>query len=88
MLVVDGERLSRNGVRVVVMMRRVAVGKASGGFEQAVGIRNRKEWYRHKMSREQLVGISGLRVQADGGREVLVEGQEVWEEWTGMGQDK
>ena len=37
---------------------------------------------------KKLVGISGLRVQADGGREVLVEGQEVWEEWTGMGQDK
>ena len=43
----------------------------------------RKEWYRHKMSREQLVGISGQRMQAYGGREVLVEGQEVWEEWTG-----
>ena len=38
----------------------------------------------HKMSRKQLVGISGQRVQADGGREVLVEGQEVWEEWTGQ----
>jgi len=34
------------------------------------------------MSREQLVGITGQRVQTDGGREVLVEGQEVWEEWT------
>ena len=37
------KRLNRNGVRVVVMMRRVAVGKATGGFEQAVGIRSRKE---------------------------------------------
>ena len=24
------------------------------------------------------------RVQADGGSEVLMEGQEVWEEWTGQ----
>ena len=30
---------------------------------------------------EQSVDISGQRVQADGGREVLVEGQVVWEEW-------
>ena len=36
------------------------------------------------MSRKQLVGITGQRVQADGGSEVLVEGQEVWEEWTGQ----
>ena len=49
-----------------------------------MGIRSRKEWYRHKMSRKHLVGISGQRVHADGGREVLVEGQEVWEEWTGQ----
>ena len=76
--------MSRNGVRVVVMMKRVAVGKAAGGFEQAVGIRSRKEWYRHKMSRKELVGISGQRVQADGDTEVLMEGQEVWEDWTGQ----
>ena len=75
--------MSRNEVRVVMMMR-VAVGKAGGGFEQAVGIRSKKEWYRHKMSRMQLVGISGQRVQADGGRDVLVEGQEVSEDWTGQ----
>ena len=30
------------------------------------------------------MGISGQRVQADGGKEVLVEGQGVWEEWTGQ----
>ena len=30
-----------------------------------------------------VVGTAGQMVQADGGREVLVEGQEVWEEWTG-----
>ena len=35
------------------------------------------------MSRKQLVDISGQRVQTDGGREVLVEGQEVWGEWMG-----
>ena len=34
------------------------------------------------MCREQLVGITGPRVQVDGGRVVLVEGHEVWEEWT------
>ena len=31
-----------------------------------------------------MVGISGQRVQAGGGRGVLVEAQEVWEEWTGQ----
>ena len=31
-----------------------------------------------------MVGISGQRVVAGGGREVLVEGQEAWEEWTGQ----
>ena len=36
------------------------------------------------MSREQLVGTTGQRVQADGGKEVLVEEQEVWDEWTGQ----
>ena len=49
-----------------------------------MGIRCRQEWHRHKMNRRQLVGTTGQRVQADGGREVLVEGQEVWEEWTGQ----
>ena len=28
--------------------------------------------------------ITGQMVQADGGSELLVEGQEVWEEWTGQ----
>ena len=36
-LIVDEKRLSRNGVRVVVMMRKVAMGKGAGGFGQAVG---------------------------------------------------
>ena len=82
--VVDEGKLIRSGVRVMVMMKRVAVGRTAGGFEQAVGIRSRQEWFRHKMSRKQLVGITGQRVQADGGRKVLVEGQEVWEEWIGQ----
>ena len=82
-----------NVVRVVVVMREVTVGKGPGGFEQAVGIRSREQWGsgaersgtdRHKMGKKQVVGISGQRVQAGGGREVLVEGQEVWEEWTGQ----
>ena len=35
------------------------------------------------MGRKQLVGVhvTGQKVQAGGGREVLVEGHEVWEEW-------
>ena len=70
------------GVRLKVLMKKVAVGRTAGGFEQAVGIRCRQEWNRYWMSREQLVGITGQRVQADGGKEVLVEGHEVWEEWT------
>ena len=37
----NGERI--NGVRVVVQMRRVEVGKLVGGYSQAVGIRCRKE---------------------------------------------
>ena len=44
-------------------MRRVAVGKTTEGYDQAVGTRHRKEWYRHKMSRKQLVGITGQKVQ-------------------------
>ena len=60
------------------------MGRTAGGFGQAVGIRDRQGWYRYKVNREQLVGITGQRVQADGGSEVLVEGQEVWEEWTGQ----
>ena len=87
-LVVDEEQMKSGGVRVMVLMKRVAVGKTAGGVEQAVGIRCRQEWHRHRMSREQLVGITGQRVQADGGREVLVEGQEVWEDWLEQeGQD-
>ena len=58
------KRLSRGGVRVVVMARRVAVGKASGGFEQAVRSRSRKGWFRHKMSRKQLVGTTIMSVGA------------------------
>ena len=63
-------------------MGKVAVGKAAGGFEQAIGIRSRKVhekgWCGHKMSREQLVGITGQNVQTSGGREVLVA-------WRGRG---
>ena len=84
-LVVDEEQMKKKGgVRVVVLMKRVAVGRTAGGVEKAVGIRCRQEWCKHKMGREQLVGTTGQRVQADGGREVLVEGQEVWDEWTGQ----
>ena len=53
---------------------------------EVVGIRSRREWQRHrdKMSRKQLVGTTGQKVQAGGGSEVLVKGQELWEEWTGQ----
>ena len=85
MLVVDEKQMRRvGGTSVVVLMRRVAVGTTAGGVEQAVGIRCRQEWRRYKMSRKQMVDITGQRVHADGGREVLVEGHEVWEEWTGQ----
>ena len=61
-LVVGEEQMRRGGVRVVVMMKRVAVGRTAGGVDQAVGIRCRQEWHSHKMSREQLVGTTGQRV--------------------------
>ena len=66
-LVVDEEQMKKKGgVRVVVLMKRVAIGRTAGGVEQAVGIRCRQEWHRHKMSREQLVGITGQRVRRSG----------------------
>ena len=38
MLVVDEKQMRRvGGVRVVVLMKRVAVGRTAGGVEQAVG---------------------------------------------------
>ena len=85
MLVVIEEQMKKiGGVRVVVLMKRVAIGRTAGGVEHAVRIRCRQEWHRHKTSREQLVGITGQRVQADGDKEVLVERQEIWEEWAGQ----
>ena len=48
-LVVDERQMKRvGGVRVVVLMRRVAVGRTAGGVEQAVGIRCRQEWCKHR----------------------------------------
>ena len=84
MLVVTEERMKSGGVRLKVLMKKVAVGRTTGGVDQAVGIRCRQEWHRYRMSRKQLVGITGKRVQVDGGSEVLVEGQAIWEEWTGQ----
>ena len=66
------------------MMKRVAVGRTAGGIDQTVGVRSRREWQRHKMRRKQLIGTTWQSVQADGGREVVVMGQEAWEEWTGQ----
>ena len=82
--VVNEKALTRAGVRVVVQMRRVAVGRSAGAYTQAVGIRSRKEWCIHAISRKVLVGITGRLVHADGQEEVLVLGEEVWEEWTGQ----
>ena len=75
--------LTRAGVRVVVQMRRVAVGRSAGAYAQAVGIRSREEWYTQAMDRKRLVGIIGSLSHADGQEEVLVVGDEVWEEWSG-----
>ena len=71
-LVVDEGQMRGGGVRVVVQMERVAVGRTAGGIEQAVGIRCRQGWHRHGVGRGQLVGITGQRVQADGSEEVMV----------------
>ena len=77
--VVDEKALTRAGVKVVVQMRRVAVGRSAGAYTKAVGIRSRREWYRcrHTISRKELVGITGRLVHADGQEEVLVVGDEV-----------
>ena len=39
--VVDEEQMKSGGVRVVVMMKRVAVVRTAGGFDQAMGIKSR-----------------------------------------------
>ena len=65
-VVVAEEKISRAGVRLCVQMRRVAVGTSAGGYVQAVRIRSRREWCRHKMSRKDLVSNTGELVQADG----------------------
>ena len=43
--VVDEKALTRAGVRVVVQLRRVAVGRSVGACTQAVGIRSRRRRY-------------------------------------------
>ena len=50
-LAVDEDQMKSGGVRVVVMVKRVAFGRTAGGVDQAVGIKSRREWQRHKMSR-------------------------------------
>ena len=81
---VSEKALTSAGVRVVVQMRRVAVGRSTGACTQAVGVRSRKEWCTQTMTGKALVGITGTLVHADGQEEVLVVGDEVWEEWTGQ----
>ena len=70
-------------MRVVVQMRRVAVARSAGAYARAVGVRRRKEWCNQAMDRKVLVGTTGRLQHADGQEEVLVVGDEVWEEWTG-----
>ena len=60
------------------------MGRSAGAYTQAVGIRSRREWCRHTISRKELVGITGRLAHADEQEEVLVVGDEVWEEWTGQ----
>ena len=81
--VVSEKALTRAGVRVMVQMRRVAVGRSAGAYAHAVEIRSREEWYTQAMDRKRLVGIIGSLSHADGQEEVLVVGDEVWEEWSG-----
>ena len=81
--VVSEKALTRAGVRVMVHMRRVAVGRSAGAYAQAVGIRSKEEWYTQAMGRKRLVGIIGSLSHADGQEEVLVVGVEMWEEWSG-----
>ena len=82
--VVNEKALTRAGVRVVVQMRRVAVGRSAGAYAQAVGVRSRKEWCIQTMDRKKLVKTTGRLMHADGQGEVLVVGDEVWEEWTDL----
>jgi len=43
--VVNEQQMKRvGGVRVEVLMKRVAIGRTAGGVEQAVGISCRQEW--------------------------------------------
>ena len=86
----DDRELSRNGVRVVLQMSpEDGSRQVSRGINLHSGSRNqeqkRMEWYKHTMSSQQLVGITGQMVQADGDTEVLalVEGQQVWEDAMG-----
>ena len=75
MQVVDEKKLNREGVRVVVLMRRVAVGRTAGGFDQAIGVRNMQEGVAQAQDEQE---TASRHIRSDGGREVLVEGQEVW----------
>ena len=58
-LVANEGQMRSGRVRLKLLMKKVAVGRAAPGFEQTVGIRYKHEWHEYKMSREQLVGITG-----------------------------
>ena len=86
-VLIEDERFNKAGVRVSVQMRRVAVGMTAGGYVQAVRVSSRREWCKHEMDRRELVAITGEQVQADRKSVVLVEGQEVWREWSQRGRE-
>ena len=47
-------------------------------------VKSREEWCIQTMDRKKLVEIAGRLLHADGQEEILVVGDEVWEEWTGQ----
>ena len=79
--VVDQKELSGAGVRVVVQIRRVAVGMSAGAYTQTGAS---WVWCRHSVNRRELAGITDRLVHADGQEEVLVLREEASEEWTGQ----
>ena len=64
------------------------MGRIGGANIQAVGIRCRREWTGTDAGTQQegACGDTGRMAHADGQVKVLVDRQEVWEQWTGHGR--
>ena len=60
------------------------MGRIVGVFEQAVRMGKGGEWGRQLMDREELVLLEGSRAVNKRETEVLVEGEELWQEWRGQ----